>query len=125
MTQKNLIEKAVVSFVGMVNCSNVVATLNEKREWLSPWVNKVIDRDLPDNIIVTTILYSLFDDCVLEAGETVASKSTAVWCDAIGAPNNFGLVLVVHKYHGHVWIAYNFSDHPLAGIEMSMMDTDR
>lgn len=125
MTQKKLIEKAVISFVGLVSWSNVIAKLNEKRECLAPWVVKVLDSDVPGDVIVTTILYSLFKDCVLEVGETIARKSTAVWMEDIGGLDPYGEVLEVNACHGHVWISYHYSDNPRADIEISMMDNDR
>lgn len=125
MTQKKLIEKAVISFVGLVSWSNVIAKLNEQREWLAPWVVKVLDSDVPGDVIVTTILFSLFEDCVAEVGETIAMRSTGVWMEDIGAPDPYGDVLGVSERRGHVWIRYRFSDNPLADIEISMMDNDR
>lgn len=125
MTQKNLIEKAVMSFVGLVSWSNVLAKLNEEREWLSPWVVKVLDSDLPGDVVVTTILYSLFEDCVAEVGETIARRSTGVWMEDIEAPDPFGDVLEVSECRGHVWIRCRFSNTPLADIEISMMDNEK
>lgn len=124
MTHKKLIEKAVIAFVGLVSCSNVIARLNEKREWLSPWVVMVLDSDLPNDVIVTTILFSLLEDCLYEMGESFARRSTAKYIEEVDTDDPFGEVLSVTQCIGHVWIRYNFSDSPLASIEIFMMDNE-
>lgn len=125
MTQKELIEKAVSDFIELVDCNRVIAKLTEKREFLAPWVLKLLDRQFPDEVKVSSILYALFDDCVCEVGETIARKSTAVWVGEDGVQDPLGEVLKVAECLGHVWVSFDYSDSPLAHIEVSMYNNVR
>lgn len=125
MTQKLLHEKVTEAFITNVNLEKVVEVLEAKREYIAPWVLKLLGTELPAYVRISSIIYALFENVVLEPAETIAHASTAGVDEEIGITYPFGDVLEVSECIGHVWVRFNFSDCPLSHIEFTIYDNEK
>lgn len=125
MTQKELIEKATNAFVENINMEKVMNILNDKKDYLAPWVLALMGTGLPNYVQVSCIIHSLFESAVFEPGEEFAVKSTAKYDEEAGCEDPFGDVIEISMGRRHVWIRFSFGDRPFSRFEISMMDNDR
>lgn len=125
MTQKELIELATTTFVKNVNAVKVVNVLESRRESLSPWVLDILNVKFEGYNRISSLIKSLFGRTRLEPGETIAYADTSMFFDGPDCDDPFGRVLEVAQCKGHVWIRFNFGDHPLSSFELSMYDNSK
>lgn len=125
MTQVLLQQKVTEAFITNVNIEKIVEILENKKEYIAPWVLKLLESELPYNVRISSIIYALFENVVLDPAETIAHASTAGFDEEIGITNPFGDVIEVSECVGHVWIRFNFSNCPLSHIEFSIHDNEK
>lgn len=122
MTDKELIEDSVKKFISMVNTEKIVSLMKQHEDSLAEWVKKFIHTELPNYVIVSSILYALFERVNRDLGETISDADTARYNEEFEIKEIHGDILRVAFIHGHVWIEAQISYKPLASIEISNYD---
>lgn len=125
MTQKDLILLATDTFVKNVSIAKVISVLDSRRNSVADWVLLLLDSKLSRRERISSIICSLFDRTILEPGETIAYANTCRFYDDLNCGDPFGDVLEVSQRAGHVWIRFNFCDHPISSFEISMYDNEK